>query len=250
MSKRTSIIWTESSYDFQKRVNQCKSIADIVRSFGFAVGQAQYNVIYKRVKEDNIDISHIPLGIDSNKNRIFDTTRQPIEKYLVDGSNIKTAELKRRLIRDGIMTDVCVKCGLGNVWNEEKITLQLDHINGIRDDNRLENLRILCPNCHSQTPTFCGKHKGNKCQSCFIKIHSKSKRCQACANRIIIHAQKKFDISREDLEKLIWQKPTEQIARDFGVSGNAIAKRCKRLGIPKPPRGYWAKHMSQSDMVP
>jgi transcriptional regulator of aromatic amino acid metabolism len=57
--------------------------------------------------------------------------------------------------------------------------------------------------------------------------------------------QKKFDISKEELEQLVWERSTESIARELGVSGNAITKRCKQLGIEKPGRGYWAKQYAK-----
>jgi 5-methylcytosine-specific restriction endonuclease McrA len=66
--------------------------------------------------------------------------------------------VRRRLIRDGTLGTGCHICGLDE-WLGEPISLQLDHINGDGKDHRLENLRFLCPNCHSQTDTFCGKNK-------------------------------------------------------------------------------------------
>jgi len=57
------------------------------------------------------------------------------------------------------MEDKCVECGIGNEYNGKPITLELDHINGDNLDNKLENLRILCPNCHSQTPTYKSKNR-------------------------------------------------------------------------------------------
>ncbi len=67
--------------------------------------------------------------------------------------------LKKRLIHEGLMINECDECGNDGVWNDKPITLELDHKNGDRFDNRLKNLRLLCPNCHSQTPTF-RKKKG------------------------------------------------------------------------------------------
>jgi Zn finger protein HypA/HybF involved in hydrogenase expression len=134
---------------------------------------------------------------------------------------------------------------MGNSWCDESISLQLDHINGIRDDNRLENLRILCPNCHSQTSTFCGRRKKINifCLDCGkVVSNKKSKRCVSCAAVKVGISQRHFDISKEELEKLVWEKPTERIGKDFGVSGKAVEKRCKKFGIEKPPRGYWMKN--------
>lgn len=70
--------------------------------------------------------------------------------------------LKKKLIEEGYIEDVCVECGNDGEWNRKPITLELDHINGDRYDNRLENLRVLCPNCHSQTPTYKGRNTKKK----------------------------------------------------------------------------------------
>ena len=70
--------------------------------------------------------------------------------------------VKLTIIRDNLIPYIC-ECGIIYSWNNKSITLQLDHINGINNDNRLENLRFLCPNCHSQTETFCGSNAKKKC---------------------------------------------------------------------------------------
>ena len=70
-----------------------------------------------------------------------------------------TNKLKKRLIKDGYLKHICVGCGLTDTWNGKPITLHLDHINGVHNDHRLDNLRLLCPNCHSQTDTWCGRNK-------------------------------------------------------------------------------------------
>lgn len=67
------------------------------------------------------------------------------------------AAVRRRLLRDGVFQNACFTCGLTE-WRGEPISMHIDHINGKRDDHRLENLRMLCPNCHSQTPTYGGRN--------------------------------------------------------------------------------------------
>jgi len=69
-----------------------------------------------------------------------------------------TIKLKKRLLKEKILENVCSICGITK-WNDKPINMQLDHINGISTDHRLENLRMICPNCHSQTETYCGKNK-------------------------------------------------------------------------------------------
>lgn len=108
--------------------------------------------IDRKIRELGIDTSHW-LGEAHLKGR-----RQPkaipLENLLVEGVKTKIYPIKSRLIKEGIWEYKCVWCGISE-WQGEHITLQMDHINGNRKDNRLENLRLLCPNCHSQTETFC-----------------------------------------------------------------------------------------------
>lgn len=121
------------------------------------------------------------------------------------------------------------------------MSLQLDHINGINTDNRLENLRLLCPNCHSLTPTFCGKNKKKRiynCLTCKREISRSSIYCRSCV-------PKKTKInwpSKDELQKLVWNSPIENLAKNLGVSSRAIHKKCKKLHINKPNQGYWLKH--------
>jgi len=70
----------------------------------------------------------------------------------------QTYKLKQRLINVGLKSNKCEECGVAE-WNGKQLNIQLDHINGNSHDHRLENLRMLCPNCHSQTETYSGKNK-------------------------------------------------------------------------------------------
>lgn len=84
-----------------------------------------------------------------------------IQEYLSDcGRYINSHALKLRLIEEGILESKCSICGLSE-WNGKEIPIELDHINGVHSDNRLINLRILCPNCHAQTDTYCAKNYKN-----------------------------------------------------------------------------------------
>lgn len=87
---------------------------------------------------------------------------QPLELLLVEDSTYSTRALRDRLISDGVLPHVCSQCGIGPVWNGETLVIQLDHINGVSNDHRLENLRLLCPNCHSQTTTFTGRNTSRR----------------------------------------------------------------------------------------
>lgn len=83
--------------------------------------------------------------------------KRPLEKILIKDSTYQNiSRLKVRLVNEGIKDYKCVRCGNQGEWMGEKLVLQLDHINGINNDHRLENIRFMCPNCHSQTKTFGG----------------------------------------------------------------------------------------------
>jgi 5-methylcytosine-specific restriction endonuclease McrA len=90
----------------------------------------------------------------------------------------------------------------------------LDHINGIPNDNRIENLRFLCPNCNSQTDTFAGRNTNRNKKS-----------------KIKVPRKRKFEVSKEELKILLENNSFVSISKIFGVSDNAIRKRCKILGI-------------------
>ena len=85
--------------------------------------------------------------------------RKTNEEIFIENSTYARHNLKRRIINEKLLEQSCAECGIVNEWNNKKLVLQLDHINGKNNDNRLENLRFICPNCHSQTETFSCKKK-------------------------------------------------------------------------------------------
>ena len=93
---------------------------------------------------------------DSNKDRKIDVYEILAGKH----PEFQTFKLKNKLIKEGILQNICSICGITE-WCEKKLNCELDHINGTRTDHRLENLRMLCPNCHSQTETFRSKNRKN-----------------------------------------------------------------------------------------
>lgn len=115
-----------------------------------------YQILKKAIKHFNLDTSHFT-GQAWNKNKTIGPKR-PIEEYLNNKQTIQSFKLKNRLLKENIFKPVCSNCNL-DTWLGLPIPLELDHIDGVHLNNSLDNLRLLCPNCHAQTPTYRGKNK-------------------------------------------------------------------------------------------
>ena len=154
--KRTSKVWKYPTEKFHELVSNSNTLADIIRSLGMVADGKNYGVLKNRIAEEGIDISHISLGLGTNKGRPSPNHGKALKELLVKGSTYNKGHLKNRLIREGLLEERCYgkNCVVITTWLELSITLQLDHINGDNTDDRLKNLRLLCPNCHSQTNTW------------------------------------------------------------------------------------------------
>ena len=230
MKKHTSIIWKIPKEVLQPLVKKSNTISEILKYFGLENKGANYKTLHNRLIVDKINFSHIPRGLGSNKGKKFNKTKIPLEQVLIKNSKYARYNLKKRLISEGRIIQKCAICGLGTIWNNKKISLQLDHKNGIANDNRLKNLRFLCPNCHSQTDTFAGKglKKWYWC-SCGKEISKKSKKCTKCANKITARKIRKVKCrpTKETLLELVKKVGYCEVGRRYGVSDNAIRKWLK-----------------------
>lgn len=146
----------------QKAVSNSLSIRQTLESLGIVPAGGNYKTFHQKVKEWEIDISHFT-GKAWNQGKRYRmlVPPKPLEEYLVEGSRIASYKLKNKLYKAGLKEKQCECCGITE-WQGKEISFELDHINGVNDDNRLENLQILCPNCHSQTPTWRGKNRNKR----------------------------------------------------------------------------------------
>ena len=143
---------------FQKIVKNSTSYTSICKKIGLSpYGSNGRNQIKKRCAQLNISTDHITGKVERiNKG---EHQKYSLDEILIENSTYTNrARLKIRLINENRLEYKCAICGNTGMWNNKELVLQLDHINGINNDNRIENLRFLCPNCHSQTNTFSGKN--------------------------------------------------------------------------------------------
>jgi predicted RNA-binding Zn-ribbon protein involved in translation (DUF1610 family) len=216
-----------SSCDFGRLINGSKTYKEVLAAFGLKNKGNNHRTVKKRILEEGIDCSHllrshdIMVGINQGRKRL-------LSDVMVVGSDYDRSSLKKRLIDNGLVRNECYECGQGPEWKGKTLVMVLDHINGISDDNRAENLRMLCPNCNSQQDTFCGKHNKNTrsvvCPSCGAKKSRFSKMCGKCSH---IHGGLKTRKvlnrpSNQSIMALVGEEGWEAVGRRYGVSSQSI----------------------------
>jgi hypothetical protein len=130
------------------------TVHGVLRRLGYDPSGGMFRAIVAQIRKLELDTSHFVGQRWARGMRRPSTRARPLSELLVQGSTVTSGALRKRLISAGLKPAHCEGCGLEE-WRGELIPLHLDHINGDHTDNRLENLRILCPNCHALTTTWC-----------------------------------------------------------------------------------------------
>jgi hypothetical protein len=212
-----------------------RSCAEVLRKLGLRPAGGNHGTIKKYVALWGISTAHF--DHDAIRREALYRPPIPLAEILVEGSTYHRGHLKRRLLAEGVKQPVCELCGQGTTWRGRPLALILDHINGVPDDNRLENLRIVCPNCAATFDTHCGRKNRPvlnclRCGNGFMPQTSTQRYCS-------VECGRRWD--RKGVPKLGQRKVRERppyaqllaevaatswsaVGRKYGVSDNAVRK--------------------------
>lgn len=146
--------WTDEG--LRTAVASARSVAQAIRALGLVPVGGNYDQVQRRIRELELDTTHFTGKGWNTGAQFWSPTRIPLSQVLVKDRWTGSHTLKQRLFSEGLKDAACELCGWADAAPDGRIPVELDHINGDRNDNRLENLRILCPNCHALQPTHRG----------------------------------------------------------------------------------------------
>ena len=242
-----SRIWDNvSSDELQEIINNSNSLRELAIKLGYSSTHGGYtNSLYKMINERHLDLSklnenrEIQKSINSRKKGM--TVQERIDKYFVQNSKVGRNTIRKIILKENIIPYQCDICGNTGIWNGQDMPLELDHINGVYNDHRLNNLRWLCPNCHAITDTYKGRNVDKKyckktkrykthiCKQCGKSIgRTKTNLCRECYVRNI----KENIPNRNTIKALIREKSFLSIGQMYGVSDTTVRKWCKVYNLP------------------
>lgn len=157
--EKRSIIWKVFPEELEALVQNSKTFSDILTALGLRAAGGNHRTLKEVLKARGIDFSHIPEGLGANKGIHRGGYSLTSKEVLIQNCKHNRSSLRRVLKKEKLLPYLCNICGIGPEWNGKPMTLRIDHINGVYNDNRLENLQWVCPNCDSQLDTYCSKNK-------------------------------------------------------------------------------------------
>lgn len=226
-----------SESDARAAVAESISWSGALRALGYETKGANIRTLQRWVRQWGISTQHFdPYAARS----IASAARaRPLDEVMVENSTYPRGKLKRRLYAAGLKQRACELCGQGEVWKGRRMALVLDHINGVANDHRLENLRIVCANCAATLDTHCGRNVPHErvCPGCgqpFAPTTLQHRYCsQTCwgtvASRLKLgipqpHLRKVERPSYEQLTDDLRTMSVLAVGRKYGVSDNAVRK--------------------------
>jgi ribosomal protein S27AE len=166
----------------------------------------------------------------------------PLSQVLVESSTYARGHLKARLFKEGLKTPSCEMCGQGEIWNGRRMAVILDHINGVADDNRIENLRIVCPNCAGTLDTHCGRQnrlqrEPRECPTCggeFLPAYAAQNYCSRYCG-----VRRRGDGRPMPTQRKVERPPYTHLLREIGALGYAGTGR--RYGVSDNAIRKWVR---------
>jgi hypothetical protein len=213
------------------------SLSAALRLLGLRIAGGNFGTLRRLIAHYGISTEHFDPNWVLRGPRI---RRQiPLHEILVEGSDYNRGRLKSRLFDAGLKPRACELCGQGEVWHGDRMALILDHTNGVGNDNRLENLRIVCPNCAATLETHCGRQhrievSPRVCLHCHNEFMPKDPRQRYCSQACGVHSKGSHEpqphrrkVPRPPYETLIDETRAlgfSAVGRRYGVSDNAVRK--------------------------
>lgn len=231
--------WTPpfSEADLRAAMATAISWAETLRLLGYTPKGGNHRTVQRWAARWQISSEHF--NPQEGRRRSSRDRAKPLEEVLTENSTYHRGKLKGRLLATGLKQRMCEMCGQGELWHGMKMSLVLDHINGVSNDHRLENLRIVCANCAATLETHCGRNLPREriCPGCgvpFAPRHIRHRYCsQTCWGRVSsvlrtgtsMPEQRKverppYDQLLTEVAELGWSA----VGRRYGVSDNAVRK--------------------------
>jgi hypothetical protein len=223
--------------ELREAVLASKSFSEVLRRLGLRAAGGNHATMRKYVAQWKIPVEHFdPYATQRHRGGRPAPRARPLAEILVQHSTYHRGHLKERLFAEGLKERVCELCGQGETWRGRQMALILDHINGIGDDHRLENLQVVCPNCAATLDTHCGRQNRRErlCIRCDATFRPKTAEQRHCSRECAVHASSGHG-PRPHLRK-VPRPPYAQLVREvhamgwsavgrrYGVSDNAVRK--------------------------